>query len=160
MQSSYRYLELAWASLRLPLLFVLVLIFRQKIIDAILSIVGIVDATLFAIDVMSTPVSRSIYFCLMVAALLWVVMSTSRLSMANGYFLTCSVAAVLVAISLRSIVCIVPVLILLGTNLAPINLNSRFPPGNISRHLMILGLAFSELFFFWNHVRWVTWLLR
>jgi hypothetical protein len=160
MQSSYRYLELAWASLRLPLLFVLVLIFRQKIIDAILSIVGILDATLFAIDVMSTPVSRSIYFCLMVAALLWVVMSTSRLSMANGYLLTCSVAAVLVAISLRSIVCIVPVLILLGTNLAPINLNSRFPPGNISRHLMILGLAFSELFFFWNHVRWVTWLLR
>ena len=71
MQSSYRYLELAWASLRLPLLFVLVLIFRQKIIDAILSIVEILDATLFAIDVMSTPVSRSIYFCLMVAALLY-----------------------------------------------------------------------------------------
>jgi hypothetical protein len=177
MQSSHRYLELAWASLRLPLLFALVLIFRQKIIAAILSIVGIERATMSAINVMSTPVSRSIYFCLMLASLLVFVMLTKRLSPPNAYLLTCCVAAALIGaafiISSRSsapsalskfstpiLVHIVPVLILLGTNLAPTNLKSEFPPGNISRWLMIVGLGFSELFFFWRHVRWVTWLLR
>ena len=164
MQSSYRYLELAWASLRLPSLFVLVLIFSQKIIAVILIIVGIPRATFFGINVMSTPVSRSIYFCLMVTALLLVVVFTNRLSMLYAYLLTCCVAAALIGaaliISSRSLVYVVPVVVLLGTNLAPINLRSEFRPGNISRWLMIVGLAFSELFFFWRHVRWVTWLLR
>src|SRR5262245_23685288 len=96
MQSSHHYLELAWASLRLPLLFALVLIFRQKIIAEILSVVGIKHATLFAINVMSTPVSRSIYFCLMFAALLLVVRFTKRLSLLNAYLLTCIVAAALI----------------------------------------------------------------
>jgi hypothetical protein len=177
MQFSHRYLELTWASLRLPLLFALMLIFRQKIIAAILSVLGIERPTMFAINLMSTPVSRSIYFCLMLVALLGFAMFTKRLSLRNSYFLIYCVAAALIEaafiISSKSsahsalsqfstpiLVNIVLVLIILGTNLAPTNLKLEFAPGNISRWFMIVGLVFSELFFFWRHVRWVTWLLR
>ena len=85
MHSSQRYLELAWASLRLPELLVLVLIFRQKIIAAIVSILEIERPTMFAINLMSTPVSRSIYFWLMLAALLGFGMFTNRFRLPSSY---------------------------------------------------------------------------
>src|SRR5262249_17996622 len=82
----------------------------------------------------------------------------------NAYLLTCCVGAVLIGaafiISSRSLVYVVPVVVMIGTNLAPINLKSVLLPGNISSWLLIVGLAFSELFFLSGHVRWVTWLLR
>lgn len=157
-------LALAWALLRFPLLLALVFLMRHQIIAAIFSIFGIRRPTLFAINILSTPVSRAIYFLVLVTLLLLCVVVTKRLSLSIAYLLILFAGFILIvatfSVTSRSLLFAVPALCLLATNLAPANLNPRVPSGVLSRCFMIGGIGFSELFLFWRHVRWTVWLAK
>jgi hypothetical protein len=155
-------LELAWATLRLPLLLIIAFLFRQQIIDAVIVVIGVGKATLLAIDVLSIPATRVLFLCAMATILLICAAFTKNLSLFKSYVIICAVGFALIAVAIyatgKSKIYIVPGFLLLATNLLPANIHSKYPIGIVPRWVMICGLALSEAFLFWRHIRWVTWL--
>jgi hypothetical protein len=158
-------LQFAWAAFRLPVLLLIFLLFRHQIIEGTLAVLGEGKATLFAIDVLSTPAVRFIFMCAMLLALLLCAILTRNLSLWSAYGVVCVFGVIVMSVAMhatgRSKIFIVPAALLLLTNLLPSNTKGRSggnqsnSPTNRSRWFMSSAVGFSELFLFWRHIRWI-----
>ena len=153
-------LNVAWPLLRLPLLLVLLFIFRDQLASLIFKTVGLGRATLFIVYSFSTPVSRGLYFVASLVILLGCVVISRRLNLGTAYAVVSSVGvalfAVACALTSRSLIYAAPACMLLLINLAPVNLDTQAPSKSM-RIAMMSGLGVLEAFFFW---RYAGWLLR
>jgi DNA-binding beta-propeller fold protein YncE len=157
-------LQFAWAVFRLPTLLLLIFVFRHQLIEVLLAVLGEGRSTLFAIDVLSTPVARLVFACAMLLTLLLCAILTRNLRLSSAYAIVCilGVTVMTAAIYLtgRSIIAILPAALLLITNLIPSNLE-RLPGrdlaggSNFFRWLMVGAVGVSEIFLFWRHIRWI-----
>jgi hypothetical protein len=124
-------LDVAWPLLRLPLLLVLLFMFRDQLASLIFKIVGLGRATLFIVYIFSTPVSRGLYFFASLVILLGCVVISRRLNLGTAYAVVSSAGVALFAVACvltsRSLIHAVPACILLLSNLAPVNLDTQAP---------------------------------
>ncbi|WP_339026287.1 hypothetical protein WI604_16380 [Bradyrhizobium symbiodeficiens] len=151
-------LMLGWMVLRLPLLLLFALVFRQPIVEAALLILNQDRAVILAIDIFSTPLTRVLFAGLMTATLVLFAVATWRLPQSAAYFVVNSAGLIIMAAALkltgRSPIYLLPGLILLGTNL--IAIDTKEPPTRPEHALLSIGGA--EIFLFWRYVRWLNWL--
>ena len=89
-----RLLTIGWGILRLPVLLVLVFLFRHQIFTTIEELFDIVWITLFAISIISTPVSRLLFTVAVVAVFLGIAQSTRTLKPIIAYPVSLTAAAV------------------------------------------------------------------
>ncbi|QIP09040.1 YncE family protein [Bradyrhizobium symbiodeficiens] len=147
-----------WAVLRLPLLLLVALFFRQPIIDLALVVLNEGRATMLAIDVLSTPATRAIFAVGMVALLLLCAALTSGMRQSLAYFIVVGVGLTLMATGLKltgkPIAYVLPGLILLATNLVPID--PKEPPTWPEDAIFLAGG--SEGLICWRHLRRLRWL--
>jgi hypothetical protein len=156
-------LALAWGVLRLPLILAVLFLLRRQIFAVVLNVMGLERPTFFAIDLLSTPASRGVFFLTLVILLLLCIGVTRRMSLTTAYLVTVFVGWALVALTFfatsRSMPFTVPALALLATNLAPETLYRRVLSSRRSRSmLMMIGLGVGELFFLGRYIRWIVWL--
>jgi hypothetical protein len=150
--------NVAWPILRLPLLMALLFMFRRPIAAIVFSIFGLDRATLFVINLLSTPESRGLYFCALLIILLTCVAVSRRSSLLMTYIIIATVGSVLFIgacyFTSRSLLFAVPAIVLLLGNLAPANLDSQ-GRSQLMSLLMVVGVGITELLFFWRHVGWL-----
>lgn len=150
--------NVAWPLLRLPLVLVLLFIFRGQFATIVFKIVGLDRATLFAINVLSTPVSRGLYFLASLFILLGCVVGSRSLNRGTSYAVVASVGLVLFTaacvLTSRSVIFAIPAFVLLLCNLAPINLDAQ-TPSKLMRIAMIFGVGLLEGLFFWRYIGWI-----
>jgi DNA-binding beta-propeller fold protein YncE len=156
--NAHNNISIAWLALRLPLLMLLFFIFRSPVMSKVVEAHG---AVIFnAINLLSTPVSRSVFFILAVAILLLVTVLTRKRRQQTAFLTITLVGAILFTtaclLTSRSILYPIPAILLLAANLLPINPNARRPIASLERWLVFAGVGISEVFFFWRHLRPIT----
>lgn len=151
-------LGVAWPLLRLPLLLVLLFIFRSQLAPIVFKIVGLGRATIFVVNVLSTPAARGLYFLVSLLVLFGCVVISRRRNLVAAYAIVAAAGLVFFAaacvLTSRSLIYAVPASILLLSNLAPNNIEAQ-APSKFMRIAMIFGLGVFEVLFFWRHVGWL-----
>jgi DNA-binding beta-propeller fold protein YncE len=155
-------LQFAWAIFRFPLLLFIAFLLRHQLIEVTLAVFGIDKITRMAIDVLSTPLTR-FFFVLAMATLLSIcAILTRHLNLTKAYAVMCGAGILIILVAVRltgkSYVFALPGIILLATNLLPANLWLKMPVTTNLRSLLRIGVCFTEVFLFWLHARWVSWL--
>jgi DNA-binding beta-propeller fold protein YncE len=151
--SSYSVLASTWEILRLPALLLIFLVFRRPIQGFVVEVFDLSRATLFIINVLSTPVCRAIYFA--VSSLTLLLCAFTSRSLGRAYLITSFVGIILFVgaciITSRSILFAVPAIAMLTCNLAPSNITSS-PASHLNRRFLVVAIGVSEVLFFWRHV--------
>ena len=152
---SRRALAVAWLVLRLPLLFVFLFLLRYQLSSLVFGVVGLGRATLFVINVLSTPVSRVLYFGGSSIILMLCAIFTQYRTPRSAYFLMIGTGLVIFVAACfatsRSVLFALPAVLLLATNLSPSNLSVVAFSTRSRRWLLFWAVGVSEVFFFWRH---------
>jgi putative flippase GtrA/DNA-binding beta-propeller fold protein YncE len=150
---------LAWSLLRLPLVLLLVYVFREPLFALIEKRFDIVHVTHFIIDVASTPLARSL--CLMaVATLLALALVAARRPLGSRAWLFGLGAGLVTIVGLfrltqSSALRMLPALALLSTNIAEDAILGRlFATGRSLHRFFVWGVG-AELLFLGRFVRWL-----
>lgn len=145
---------LAWGLLRLPLLLVLVLVFRETI--AALPVFDGVAITVRIIDLLSLPVSRTLLFLVLAGLIGLLAFLSVRLKPMLGYWLqlgTVTVASLILfgmtGTPLRH--ALIPIL-LAATNFLPDSVLER----RTDNRFMALAIGFTEVFIIRRHIAWLA----
>ena len=159
--TSARALVLSWGALRLPLIFFVLYVLKRQFTAAMLKVIGEERATLFVLNLLSTPLSRA--FCLAVIAIVLIfgAFLLRRCSPTMAYIGLLVLGALLIVpailITSRAWYFAIPPLLLLATNLMPDSLYHRLFPSHVSQStLMVGGVGVSESFFALRHVQWLV----
>jgi len=151
---------LVWAVARLPMLVVLVYLFRARVLDVIERQFDILTITRFVIDLLSVPVTRIIVGTGFFAVLLAVAAGTRRLRpmlvYATTLLVACCALAALALTTATSLQRGLIVALILALNLAPAALFERVRgrprTWNI---LMLTGVGVAELLFAREYWHWI-----
>lgn len=147
-------LLLAWGLLRIPLILVLVLAFRETI-----SALPIFDgATIIVriIDLLSLPVSRAILFLILVGLIGLLVPVAARMKPVVGYWLLLGavivVSLVLFGMTGTPLRYVLMPILLAATNFLPDSVLER----RTDNRFMSVAIGFTELFIIRRHVAWLA----
>lgn len=153
---------LTWGLVRLPILFVILYLLRYEIavLGKYMTLFNISTLTVSAIDLVSTPAARAMYFVFLAIVLIVCLFIAKRFKPWIAYLSVLSVASALILPLFhatgtpmwRS----VPPILVLATNLAPDSWLDRL----VTRRrwwnaFMAAGVGVAELFFFKRYVQWL-----